>query len=177
MAHLQNKTALKHRSKLEKLSETSPKMFIINTRIFAIQKKILRGINFVKITKNSSPALIQNLATLVWFLCNIHAATNSRKKKKNGRELICKNFGVNGKPCSAVSDFKTAVSHPRFQTQFQTFSCTLRICRHGHADGIMMSLLHMWAKRHSENSEKWQTRNEQNPNNKKRRGSQSSAGS
>ena len=74
----------------------------INTKIFAIQKKILRGINFVKITKIYFPALIQNLATLVWFLCNISAATNSSKnykkkiQKKTGGELICKNFGVNG---------------------------------------------------------------------------------
>ena len=64
-------------------------------------KKILRGINLVKITKYF-PALIQNLATPVCFLCNIHAATNSRKnyknkRKKNGRELICKKIGVNGK--------------------------------------------------------------------------------
>ena len=36
----------------------------------------------VKNYKKYFPALIQNLATLVWFLCNIHAATKSRKNYK-----------------------------------------------------------------------------------------------
>ena len=77
------------------------------------KQTILWGINFVKITKIYFPALIQNLATLVWFLCNIHAsprgahgsytkkigaAMKPRKNykniyKKTGGELICKNSG------------------------------------------------------------------------------------
>ena len=72
----------------------------INTKIFAIQKKILRGINFVKITKIfSSP---RGSPRSAWELQKKSvAATNSRKnykknkkkKKKPGGELICKNFG------------------------------------------------------------------------------------
>ena len=79
-----------------------PKTPTINTKIFAIQKKSCEELIEQKLQKYF-PALIQNLATLVWFLCNIHAATNSRKnykkntnKKKTGGELICKHFGVNG---------------------------------------------------------------------------------
>ena len=60
--------------------------------------------------------MIQNLATLVWFLCNIQERmgltkkksvpqripvkitkkNKKKKKKKPGGESICKNFGVNG---------------------------------------------------------------------------------
>ena len=57
----------------------------INTNIFAIHKKNHARNSFRKAYKKYFPALIQNLATLVWFLCNIHAtprgAHGSYKKK------------------------------------------------------------------------------------------------
>ena len=67
----------------------------INTKIFARQKNPARN-SLRKNYKNDFPALIQNLATVVWFLCNIHAtprgahgsykkigaAMNSRKNYK-----------------------------------------------------------------------------------------------
>ena len=88
-----------------------------HTKMFAIQKRILRGINFVKIIKkifsNVDPESGHSCLVFVqyprdsprsaWELQKkIGAATNSRKKlqkntKKTGGELICKHFGVNGK--------------------------------------------------------------------------------
>ena len=55
--------------------------FTINTKIFAIQKKFLRGINFIKITKNiSSP---RDFPRSAWELQKKSvAATNSRKNYK-----------------------------------------------------------------------------------------------
>ena len=94
----QNPTPIKKITKLILLADADYHQH----QTFCNTKNILRGINFVKITKKDFPSLIQNLATLVWFLCNIHAATNSGKnykkiQKKTGGELICKNFGVNGR--------------------------------------------------------------------------------
>ena len=91
--------------KLLPYSEHKSRVPTINTKIFAIQKKILRGINFVKITKKKfQPPPKRNKKNHTWELQeNSVAATNSRKnyqkntKKKTPRgELICKNFGVNG---------------------------------------------------------------------------------
>ena len=54
--------------------------------MYAIQKKILRGVNFVRIIKNIFQRWSSILATLAWFLCNIHATprgAHGRYKKKN----------------------------------------------------------------------------------------------
>ena len=62
-------------------------------KFFAIQKKSCEALIFVKATK-IFPALIQNLATLVWFLCNIHAtprgAHGSYKKKSAPQRIPVK---------------------------------------------------------------------------------------
>ena len=50
-------------------------------------KQILRGINFVKITQNSFSALIQNLATLVWFCAISTPQRIPVKITKKGRRI------------------------------------------------------------------------------------------
>ena len=60
-----------------------PSDLMINTKIFAIQKKILRGINFVEITKNifqpPAPEETKN-TTSVWRCQLILIAAFSYKK-------------------------------------------------------------------------------------------------
>ena len=62
----------------------------VNKLAFPKYKKIVGEIHFVKLEKYF-PALIQNLATLVWFLCNIHAtprrAHGSYKKNRRRNEF------------------------------------------------------------------------------------------
>ena len=84
---------------------TRPPSFTINTKICAIQKKFLRGINFVKITKTNiqppPPPKETKNTTHGSYKKNLWPQRIPVKikkiyKKKPGGELICKNFGVNG---------------------------------------------------------------------------------
>ena len=99
--------------------------------MFAIQKKILRGINFVKITKNIfQPTRLPEERMGVTKQKKSVATTNSRTnyKKKPGGELICKNFGVNG--IHVMSSKRTVIFQQVIRSQITDFGLCENIVGH-----------------------------------------------
>ena len=114
----------------------------INTKSIAKQK-IMRGINFVRITKIFSSVDTESGHSCLVFVQYPHdsprsawelqkkigAATNSRKNypkkiQKKGGELICNNFGVDGVlggPKKSFNSKESSEAFPRIFRRIRTF--------------------------------------------------------
>ena len=111
----------------------------INTKMFAIQKKILRGISFVEITKIFSSVDPESGHSCLVFVQYPRDSPRSawelqkksvpqripvkfykkKYKEKPGGELSCKNFGVNDISGNWMTSFGWAMkSHVRKQNAF-----------------------------------------------------------